>query len=508
MKLGKNARLLAVTTAMLVAMTGCAAEQQPADDDEPQILKIGSRNEMKSWNPSQANVNDSQQMYQTAYDTIIRRAPEGELEPMLGTSWSWDETNTELTVDLRTDVTFSDGTAFNADAVVANMENFRDGNGPQASTMRRLDTVEAVDDDTVVYRLSEPDPAFLLYLAGSAGFQASPTALADGGVDAVPVGSGPYVYDEARSMAGSSYVLVARDDYWAPELQKFDEVHLLVLSDLTARLNALLSGQVNAALLDPTVADQAEKQGKEITAYEVDWGGLFIEDRDGTIQPALGDVRVRQAINHAIDRDGMVKAVLHGRGTPTSQIFGPATAAYDPELDDYYAYDLDKARALMAEAGYADGFDVTLPTVGTLPQSLMPLLTDALGQINIRVEWVSFPGWGDYVGEVSSGKYPMPFMNQIQGDTWLEVQKLVAPTGLYNPLGTTDPEVADAIERLQTDPASFDKTAAELGRHLVEEAWFAPFYRLQLVYATSPEIDVVPQVQVSCPAIYNYSPAK
>lgn len=508
MKLGKNARLVAIAAAVLVAMTGCAGEPPATGDGEPHLLKIGARNDVKSWNPNQANVNDTQQMYQVAYDTIIRRSPEGGLEPMLGTSWSYDDSNTALTVKLRTDVTFSDGTAFDADAVVANMDNFRNGNGPQTSTMRRLDSVEAVDAETVVYHLTEPDPAFLLYLSGSAGFQASPTALAAGSTESVPLGSGPYVYDEARSTTGSNYVFVPREGYWAPELQKFDEVEFVVLGDLTARLNAFLSGQVNAALLDTNVADQAEKQGNTLTAYEVDWGGLFLMDRDGTLEPALKDVRVRQAINHVIDREGMVRAILQDRGTPTSQMFGPASAAYVKDLDDYYDYDVAKAKKLMAEAGYADGFDVKMPTVGSLRQELMPLVADTLAQINIRVEWVSFPGWGDFVGEVSSGKYPMPYMNQIQGDTWVEVQKMIAPTGLYNPLGTTDPEVADAITRLQNDPEAFDKTAAELGRHLVEQAWFAPFYRQQLIYFTSPGIDVVPQVQVSCPSIYNYSPAK
>lgn len=473
-------------------------------------LTLGVRSELPAWNPSQANVNDSQQVFQTAYDTLIRRLPDGSFEPMLATDWSYNDDLTELTVNLQDGVTFSDGTEFDADTVVANYENLRDGGGPQADTTATIERIEVVDADTVVYHLSESNPAFLLFLSGTTGFQASPEAIAADTLDLEPVGSGPYIFDASRSTLGSTFTLTARDDYWAPDLQLFDEVTFISLQDTTARLNALISGQVDAAIVDVGMAKQAESAGLELTPYSVDWTGLILQDRDGELEPALSDVRVRQAINMAIDREVLVTNVLDGHGTGTSQFFGADTPGFDPELDTYYQYDPEKARQLMADAGFADGFAVTLPATASLGSAaILDVVTDQLSEIGIRVTWESFPGWGPFVGEVQSGDYPMPFMNQAQGDTWVEVRKMLAPEAVYNPLNYETETSKKLIEELlgnAGDEAAFEATAVELGTYITEEAWFAPIYRFDMMYFHSPDIIVTPQPQVSSPAIYNYAP--
>lgn len=408
---------------------------QAKDFSQLPTLVLGTRSEVLSWDPAMANVNDTQQIYQSVYDTIIRRGPDGTLHPMLGTAWSYDSSQTALTVELRSGVTFSDGEAFNAAVVKANMENLQAANGPQSATVRNVASVEIVDDDTVVYHLKEPDPAFLIYLCGTAEYQGSPAQIGSDAIKVVPAGTGPYVYDAGASTVATTYKLLPREDYWDPDLQKFSSITFQILPDHTARLNALLSGQIDGGLIEPTMASQVERAGKTVLAYEVDWSGFFIMDRARDVSPALADVRVRRAINLAINRPGLVQAVLEGRGTPMSQPFGPATAAYDPELDTYYRYNRPRPKRLMAEAGCADGFDVTLPLTASFTPGAVPILTQQLSEIGIRVTYGNrSPNWGTFVGEVSSGKYPMPAMNQIQGDTWIEVRKLIAPTGLYNPL--------------------------------------------------------------------------
>lgn len=508
MKLRRKAAIVAVVASLALVLTSCAGTQKSADPTSKPTLTIGGRDDIPSWDPSQSNANDFQQMFQTVYDTILLREPKGELKPMLATSWKYNEDQTALTVKLRKDVTFSDGAKFNASAVEANMANFKKQNGPQVATVANLDSVEAVDKYTVIYHLSQPDPAFLVYLSGTAGLQGSPKAIGTDAIKSDPVGSGPYVMNMAATTAGATYTFVARKGYWNPSLQKFGKVVFKVLTDSTARLNAMLSGQIDAALLDSGTVDQAKAANKTLVAYESDWSGFFIEDRAGSIAPALADVRVRQAINYAIDRKGLTAQILHGLGTPTSQMFGPATPAYTKSLDSYYDYDPAKAKQLMADAGYAAGFSVTLPnTPGLADPALTAVLTQELGAIGIKVTWKTVPTWGDFVTEVSSGRYPFPVMNQIQGDTWVEVQKMIAPTGLYNPLKYTDPKVDQMMQTMKTDPSQFDATAKKLGKYITEQAWFAPFYRLQLLYFTGSNVKVVPEVQVSCPSIYNYSPA-
>lgn len=467
-------------------------------------LSLGVRNEIRSWDPAMANVTDTQQIYQAAYDTIIRRLPDGTLEPMLGLEWSYDESQTALTVRLREGVTFSDGVAFDANAVKANLENLQVANGPQSATVANVDSVEVVDDFTVVYHLKSPDPAFLIYLSGTAGFQGSPDKVGTPEIVNAPVGTGPYVFDPAQSAIGSSYVFTAREGYWAPELQQFDTISFKLLPDETARVNALLSGQIDGGLMTANTIPQIENAGKNVIAYEIDWVGLFLMDRAGEIEPALGDVRVRRAINLALDRKAFLQIVLNGRGTATSQPFGPATPAFSDALEDFYPYDPGQAKALMVEAGYADGFVVKAPITANFGADVVRVLTQQLADIGITVQWETQPNWGSFVGAVSSGDYPMPIMAQVQGDAWVETQKLIAPTGLYNPLAYTDPTVDGLIETMRSDPAAYAEAAGQLGEYIVDQAWFAPIYRLQLIYAADPKLEVVPQVQVSAPAIYNY----
>ena len=130
-----------------------------------------------------------------------------------------------------------------------------------------------------------------------------------------PDGSGPYVYDAKASVKGSQYVFTKRDGYWDKDLQKFDKVTIKFLVDLTARTNALVSGQVDAALLDPKTGKQAEgcRHGGPQEPGRLAGPACSI-DRDGKINPELANVKVRQAINYAFDRKTILDAAVPGRG--------------------------------------------------------------------------------------------------------------------------------------------------------------------------------------------------
>ena len=111
----------------------------------------------------------------------------------------------------------------------------------------------------------------------------------------------------------------------------------------------------HATLLDPNTRAQAETAGLKLLSWPVDWSGLLLFDREGKVVPALKELKVRQAINYALDRESLLKNVMQGSGTLTSQVFGPESGSYLPELDKYYSFDVAKAKSLMAEAGYVRG---------------------------------------------------------------------------------------------------------------------------------------------------------
>ena len=338
--------------------------------------------------------------YQLVYDTLILREPDGELSPMLATEWNYNDDRTVLTVDLRTDVSFSDGEPFDAEAVVANLEHFKAGNGRQAVQLTQFESATAVDEDTVEINLAQPDPAMEYYLSQAAGLMASPAAIEAGTLETDPIGTGPYLYDKANSVRDSQSLFTAKEDYWNPDLQKLDEVELRILVDISARVNAIISGQVDWTTLEAKSADQAEDAGLEIIPdYQVDWTGMTFLDRDGVINPALADERVRQAINYAVDRDTLLEQLQLGRGTATSQVFGPDSGAFVDDLEEYYTYDPEKAKELMEEAGYEDGFELKLPVIPAFATQITAL-AQQLGEIGITVTQETVPP-ANYVARTS-----------------------------------------------------------------------------------------------------------
>lgn len=504
----------AVLTAAGLVLSGCAASApEPGSSGEAsaptQTLTLGVVADVTDWDPAQAHVGHLLQPYQAAYDSLLLREPDGTLAPMLATEWTYDESNTQLTLELRTDVTFSDGEAFDAEAVVANFEHFKAENGRQAAQLTSLESATAVDADTVEITLSEPDPAFTYFLSQAAGLMGSPAALDGEEIGAAPVGTGPYVMDTASSVAGSQYVFTAREDYWNPDLQKFAGVTFKFLVDNAARANALVSGQINAALIDARSTAQVDGAGNLTQiAYPVDWAGLLLLDRDGALVPELADVRVRQAINHALDREALLEALQLGFGTPTSQPFGPESGAFDEELEDYYAYDPERARELLAEAGYADGFTMTAPSVGAF-ETFFATIGQQLSEVGITLQAVPVPDQ-DLVSEIAGGSFPSAFFLLFQGEAWVAINQIVSTDALYNSLDSTTPELQSMIDAVQaaTTEEELEAAAVEVNRYVVEQAWFAPLYRPDQLFYTDATVTVEPQVQQAVPSIYNFAPAQ
>lgn len=509
MKFKKTAAIAAVLlpTLLLASCGGSAGEN--AGGEQGRSLTIGMLGDVTSWASEDAHVGHGLVPMQAPYDSLLRRDAQGELQPMLATDWSYDEARTALTLELRDDVTFSDGVAFDAEAVKANLEHFKDDALRQASQLAALDSVEVVDSDTVVLHLSEPDPALELNLSQAAGLMASPEAVGTAEADTVPVGSGPYVMDVESTVAGSRIVFTARDDYWAPELQQYDRVEFRVLEDVSARLNALQSGQVDATILDATTYDQAAGAGFEILEdYQTDWNGFTLFDRDGELNPALADVRVRQAINYAVDREALVEQIERGHGTATTQPFGPESGAYVDELDDRYPHDPERARELLAEAGYPDGVTLTvtmLPGWDGMQAAIRQQLSEA--GITLTSEPVQF---ANMFGDIAQKKYEALHFNLFQSEAWVNVQQLLVENTLYNPFGSTDPELTGLIDELQSlsSGEQADAVAQQINEFVVENAWFVPLYRLDQVIAFDAErVEVVKQPQQAFPSLYNFAPA-
>lgn len=283
-------RPLAAAAAILaaaIALTACSGSAGNAGSTGGSAsggsLTVGSLVNINSFDPAQAHLGHQMPIYQAAYDTLILRKPDGTLAPMLATKWEYNADNTVLTVNLRTDVTFSDGTKFDPEAAKANLDHFKTANGPDANQAKSIASVDVAGADSIKITLSAADPAFTYYLSQAAGFMGSPKALGSDAIKTDPVGSGPYILDKAGSVNGSQFTFTKNPKYWDKAVQKFDKVTFKVLTDTTARVNAIVSGQVDAVLLDPTTMAQADKAGLKKTSYPVDWQGLLLLDRKSVV---------------------------------------------------------------------------------------------------------------------------------------------------------------------------------------------------------------------------------
>jgi peptide/nickel transport system substrate-binding protein len=476
-----------------------------------QTLTIGMNNSSPpSLNPQQAREGNTITYFQPVYDTLLRRLPNGDIVPMLATEWSYNEDNTVLTLKLRDDVTFTDGAEFNADVAKANLDAFKAGGGPDSNTVSNIAEVRVIDPTTLEIELTAPDPGMLIFLSNAAGVQASPNLIGDASLDTAPVGSGPYVLDQSTTILGAQYNYIPNEDYWDPELQKFERITIIPMSNTTARLNALLSGEIDVALMTPETVAAAENGGMEPAITQINWNGFAFLDRDGVIAPELADVKVRQAMIHAVDRQALFDTIFGGLGIPAESIFSQATEAYLEEFDGYnvYPYDPDRARELLAEAGVPDGFSLPYPKNADDPPDLTAALVDYMAEVGITLELREIPG-DDLRSELFAAQWPFWEASLFMGTDWLTIRQSLAPDALYNPFDTEREEVNAFIADIQTKSGEELTAAAEgLNRYLVENAWFMPVLRSDRLVYHNPRISVEPQIQQSMPSIYNYAPAE
>ncbi|MDN4640163.1 ABC transporter substrate-binding protein [Agreia sp. PsM10] len=501
----KRAAIATIAVGALVAgLAACASETDSSTDSS--TLTLGMLGPATTFAAADASWANETPYLQAVYDTVLRAEPDGTIIPGLATAWSYNDDNTTLTLTLRDDVTFTDGTAMTADIVGQNLLRFRDGTSPNSSRLAAVQKVSAVTDTTLEVTLSAPDPALLGYLAQNAGLVESPSAFDSADIQTEPVGSGPYILDEAKTVVGSSYVFSKNPDYWDPESVHYDNLVLNVYADPTSLLNAIKGGQVNASqTIDDNTLPEIEAAGFTLTALELDWTGLILFDRAGEQTPALADVSVRQALNYAFDKESLLKTVGQGRGTVTSQVFPENSSGFVPELDDAYPYDPAKARELLAEAGYPDGLTISMPTTAALGSSLWTLIDQQLKDVGVTVQ--STDAGNNFIADLLSAKYSASWMRLQQDPDWALINFQLTPDAAWNPFHYDDPTADALIATVRTASGDdYDAAVQAVNEYVVDQAWFAPWYRPESTFVTDANTSVELQTGNSYPSLWNIRP--
>lgn len=502
---GGGATTVATTAASGAGATTTASTAAPTGGTPTGTIRAAAYLSPPSLDAHAMALGQPIQLSQCVYDTLIRKLPDGTYVPMLATKWGFVDNNPLLfEMTLRTDVDFTDGAHFNAAAVKANIERFQALPAGLNTVVANVQSVEAVDESTVRFHLSAPMPAILLTLSTNpSGAMISPKAFENKDLSTNPVGSGPYTFDTKSFVEGSFYAFDTRKGYWDPSLQKLARIEFTVMAEVEARYNAIIAGQTDMAPSDASRVESAKAAGLAVVTNPVDWWGLVLFDRDGKISKPLGDVKVRQAMNHAVDRDAILKTVALGVGHVTTQIYPRNSQAYVNALDTRYPYDTAKAKDLLSQAGYADGFEFDTPAIAD--STYLEALAGYLAEVGIKMKLNVVDG-NAYVEEFISGKYPAAFFTFGSEFPSQDNANMLLPNASLNVLHTTDQQVIDLDA--EASKASGDqqvKLWQQINTRITEQAWFLVTHAADSVLLVNPKVTgTTPYVNQDSLSIYEW----
>jgi peptide/nickel transport system substrate-binding protein len=367
----------------------------PADttgDSEPAgeptrggILRYATVSEPTTFDPHRgASGGDHVSLY-PIFDRLLASDPETlEPQPFLATSFEFTDPLT-LRMTLQEGVTFHDGTPFDAAAVVYNVERAKNlEDSSIKSDVASIESVEAVGEYEVVMHLSEPDSSLLGVFADRAGMMVSPTAAENEDFGRHPVGTGPHKF--VSWAAGDSWTYERNDDYWQEGLPYLDGLYITVQADINTRINGLRSGQYD--FIDGISPGRvAELEQDDNVVVSIDPTILHSMVWWNTGRGPLADVRVRRAINMAIDREAIWQGIMEGAGEIAWIPVPSQHWAFAEDLVPTFEYDPDAARALLEEAGYGDGFTLSMTSTPTDTSLRMAEAMQAqLAEIGVTVE--------------------------------------------------------------------------------------------------------------------------
>lgn len=359
------------------------AEGEPTEGGS---ITVGLESETNSYLPSAFQ--GSQAGFNVAfaiYDPLVARNADGELEPWLAESVESNDDFTEWTVTLRPDVTFHDGTPLDAEALRRNFDDYLTAEGANTTgALRDVDRMEVVDDLSVRYVLVRPNAAFPDVLSLAPGWPFSPTAADEMG-DAFgdqPVGTGPFRF--VSWQRDGSFVVERNPDYWQEGQPYLDEITFRPIPDEETRATSLSSGDIDVAQsvrLSSFLARAADVPDVEIALGMNNGGGNVIFN---TTEPPVDDVRVRQALAHAVDQQAVVDVVAGEAAQVTelrNQFFASGSSYYSEAVADAWpTYDPERAQELIDEyvedPARSDGQPVGTPVSFALDTTNVPSLIE------------------------------------------------------------------------------------------------------------------------------------
>ena len=453
---------------------------EPAPDPRGTTLTLAHFQEPPTWNYLTSNSGAIRvPIFMNVLEPLLEFQRDQTVGPLLAEAWDISDDGLVYTLSIREGV-FHDGTSIEAADVVYSLEaNSASEIGPISGPLGVVDSIEAIDDRTVQLTLSNPSQLLVPSLANRSGIIVPEGSLEANDIDGGElIGSGPFTFNDFQTDVGATFLRF--DDYWG-DLPYFETIEYRYITEQTAELNALLAGDVDMAI---SIAGDAQARlpglDDEFTVHSMDPKGInymFLSARSDK----LADLRVRQAIAHALDRDPILTAAASGFGFPTCQYVEPYAA---PFQNDYCPYPFDQARAmeLLAEAGAAD-LAIEFALIDTAEHPTIALIVaDQLKQVGIDVEikTLDIPTWFEQVFQM--GQYEI---SNVTGGVTIDA---FACGGGREPIGdnrgtgddaaTCDEDFQALLEAVDqiVDVDEYIAAQAELAAVFADSAWVIPLY--------------------------------
>lgn len=443
------------TAAMLAGAAPAVILAQATPEPQAGELVIGKGQEAVGFDPGVVTALSSLDLIKVVYERLVEFDDAGEPQPMLAESWEMPDDLTYV-FTLRQGVTFHNGKPLTAEDVKYTFERIMDEAtaSPRAAQFTSIDEIEATDERTVTFRLNAPFGPFLATL----DLNFSSIVPNDPSIDlqTTMVGTGPFMLDSWEQ--DTETVLVAFADYWLPDEPMVSTVRYRILQEESSRLAAIRTGEIHlTAIADPlTVQAAADSEGVQVIEHDTtDYYLLGLN----TAEAPFDDVRVRQALSLAIDRQAIVDVVFFGSGQVTGPIV-PTLGEWAQPIEQLpnYTVDRERAQALLEEAGASDLSFTIL--VGSLYQeftNIALVIQDQLAEIGVTVELEQVE-WGTFIDRwIARDFQSFVSFNSGSGDPDAALYSAFTTEGGTNAYQFSDEEVDRLLDSGRTTTSAEDR---------------------------------------------------
>lgn len=494
----------------LAACGGGSSQASAKADTSSLTLAVDSDSASFGYDPLRVSA-AQRQFFEGLYDSLMTLQPDGSAGPGLAKEFSYNADNTVLTLTLKDDVTFTDGSKLDAALVKANLDRRSDPALSAYSAVAKggaqeIASVDVVSPTQVALTFAKPQPGFEKNLASTTGMIVGKNGVTDtASLAATPDGSGPYTLDPS-TVKGNKYVMVKNDKSADASKYAYKKVVFSVVMDPQARANALVSGQADVSMLTSNTVDFAKSKGVGVTQIGGTVNTMIAFDKIGKTAPAFAQEKVRQAIQYAINRQALVDA-LHKGDIPAWNALPKDSAGFTKDLDTKFAYNPDKAKSLLAEAGYANGFEFTIIAGAQTQTDLQAVQKDlaAVGTtMNVKMAASTDEAFAA-VATTPLGYAPLNWDNPVG------VMYGAILNGFTNVQKATDDQLSAATGELAAakDDAAVKAAATKLNTRLVESGWMIPLYEalINQGYNTKKVAPVKFAGTNAYPLLSSYTPA-